>query len=259
MKKALFKFVSCVVFVLMTSCSGDDLLSSYNEGITTRSVSNRASLVYPLSSFVSNVSLSTSDQNSVSSILEELQGEPLGKGYRCIFKKLTTKKVAKISRGDTGTAPASYNASTNEVLLKKTGSTITSNAIQEEFIHAAQDRVYSNGILQYAGKPGTPNIEFEAKIIQELIYCANGYGFGGLGAGPTHADDYTRWIMLLCEDGLFDEKFPSKSEVLSTKYAGYGYYDYMGFFKVKDSGYNKDIIYTLQPLLVDYVNGNYSI
>ena len=64
----------------------------------------------------------------------------------------------------------------------------------------------SNGILQYAGKEGTPNIEFEAKIIQELIYCANGYGFGGLGAGPTHADDYTRWIMLLCEDGFLDEK-----------------------------------------------------
>ena len=112
----------------------------------------------------------------------------------------------------------------------KTGSTIATNSIQEEFIHAAQDRVYFNGILQYAGKEGTPNIEFEAKIIQELIYCANGYGFGGLGAGPTHADDYTRWIMLLCEDGFLDEKFPSLSEVLSTKYAGYGYYNYYGVF-----------------------------
>lgn len=211
-----------------------------------------------MSSFISNVSLSLTDQGSVNSILEELQSNPLGKGYRCVFKKLTTKKVSKISRGDTGTAPASYNAKTNEVLLK-TGSTIATNSIQEEFIHAAQDRVYFNGILQYAGKEGTPNIEFEAKIIQELIYCANGYGFGGLGAGPTHADDYTRWIMLLCEDGFLDERFPSLSEVLSTKYAGYGYYNYMEFFKVKDPGYNKGIIYSMQPSLLDYISNNYGI
>lgn len=143
--------------------------------------------------------------------------------------------------------------------MLKTGSIIATNSIQEEFIHAAQDRVYFNGILQYAGKEGTPNIEFEAKIIQELIYCANGYGFGGLGAGPTHADDYTRWIMLLCEDGFLDERFPSLSEVLSTKYAGYGYYNYMEFFKVKDPGYNKGIIYSMQPSLLDYISNNYGI
>ena len=90
----------------------------------------------------------------------------------------------------------------NELMSKATPQNVDSVSYthldvykRQEFIHAAQDRVYFNGILQYAGKEGTPNIEFEAKIIQELIYCANGYGFGGLGAGPTHADDYTRWIM----------------------------------------------------------------
>ena len=258
MKKKMFKFISCIAILFMVSCSGDDLLFSYEDDVTTRGLSGRASLTYPMSSFINNVSLSLTDQGSVNSILEELQSNPLGKGYRCVFKKLTTKKVSKISRGDTGTAPASYNAKTNEVLLK-TGSTIATNSIQEEFIHAAQDRVYFNGILQYAGKEGTPNIEFEAKIIQELIYCANGYGFGGLGAGPTHADDYTRWIMLLCEDGFLDEKFPSLSEVLSTKYAGYGYYNYMEFFKVKDPGYNKGIIYNMQPSLLDYISNNYGI
>ena len=168
MKKKMFKFISCIAILFMVSCSGDDLLFSYEDDVTTRGLSGRASLTYPMSSFINNVSLSLTDQGSVNSILEELQSNPLGKGYRCVFKKLTTKKVSKISRGDTGTAPASYNAKTNEVLLK-TGSTIATNSIQEEFIHAAQDRVYFNGILQYAGKEGTPNIEFEAKIIQELI------------------------------------------------------------------------------------------
>lgn len=258
MKSYLFKFISCVAVLFMASCSEDDLLSSMNEGNTTKGVSARVSLVYPMTSFISNISLSITDQSSVNSILEELQGDPLGKGYRSIFKKLTTKKVSKIARGNTGTAPASYNASTNEVLLK-TGSTISITSIQEEFIHAAQDRTYFNGIAQYGGKAGTPNIEFEAKIIQELLYCANGYGFGGLGSGPTHEDEYTRWIMLLCEDGLFNEKFPSMSEVLATKYAGYGYYNYMDFFKAKDPNYNKGIIFSMQPLLIDYINSNYGI
>ena len=45
----------------------------------------------------------------------------------------------------------------------------------------------------------------------------------------------------------------------STKYAGYGYYNYMEFFKVKDPGYNKGIIYSMQPSLLDYINNNYGI
>lgn len=221
------------------------LLFSYEDDVTTRGLSGRASLTYPMSSFINNVSLSLTDQGSVNSILEELQSNPLGKGYRCVFKKLTTKKVSKISRGDTGTAPASYNAKTNEVLLK-TGSTIATNSIQEEFIHAAQDRVYFNGILQYAGKEGTPNIEFEAKIIQELIYCANGYGFGGLGAGPTQPMIiqgglccYVKMVFLMKNFLLYQMCY--LLNMLDRLLQLYG------VFKVKDPGYNKGIIYSMQP------------
>ena len=31
------------------------------------------------------------------------------------------------------------------------------------------------------------------------------------------------------------------------------------FFKVKDPGYNKGIIYSMQPSLLDYINNNYGI
>lgn len=35
--------------------------------------------------------------------------------------------------------------------------------VQEELVHAGQNRIYPNGIAQYGGGAGTPNIEFEAK------------------------------------------------------------------------------------------------
>lgn len=82
MKKKMFKFISCITILFMVSCSGDDLLFSYEDDVTTRGLSGRASLTYPMSSFISNVSLSLTDQGSVNSILEELQSNPLGKGYR---------------------------------------------------------------------------------------------------------------------------------------------------------------------------------
>lgn len=79
MKKKMFKFISCITILFMVSCSGDDLLFSYEDDVTTRGLSGRASLTYPMSSFISNVSLSLTDQGSVNSILEELQSNPLGK------------------------------------------------------------------------------------------------------------------------------------------------------------------------------------
>ena len=255
------KLFSSGIFALMflVSCSENDLFPVTEDmSIAEVSPATRSSSTYSLSSIVSTISLSATDQSSVNKILNELQSEPLGKGYKPVFKKIATKKVSSISRGNTGTAEASYNPATDAISLK-TGSDIAATQIQEEFIHAAQDMTYSNGISQYAGKTGTPNIEFEAKIIQELIYCANGYGFGGLGSGPTHADEYSRWIVLLCEDGLFDEKFPSMSEVLNTKYSNYGYYDFMGFFKTKSPSYNYSIINGLQPIFLDYVNKNYGL
>ena len=54
MKKKMFKFISCITILFMVSCSGDDLLFSYEDDVTTRGLSGRASLTYPMSSFISN-------------------------------------------------------------------------------------------------------------------------------------------------------------------------------------------------------------
>lgn len=61
----------------------------------------------------------------------------------------------------------------NETFYFKNASTIDAKYLTEEFIHEAQDLVYSNGISQYKSE-GKINIEFEAKLLAEINYVANG-------------------------------------------------------------------------------------
>ena len=50
---------------------------------------------------------------------------------------------------------------------------ITSKNITEEILHAAQDLIYENGTYQYS-IVGSPNIEFEAKLLVEINNVVNG-------------------------------------------------------------------------------------
>ena len=36
MKKKMLKFISCIAILFMVSCSGDDLLFSYEDDVTTK-------------------------------------------------------------------------------------------------------------------------------------------------------------------------------------------------------------------------------
>lgn len=258
MKNFHLKFISFAILLLLASCTNDDFISSDSDNNVplTRSTT---SLSYPLNKIVTKNSLGTTDQNTVTSILGVLQGQ-YGDGYIPVFKKIsTTNYISEIKRGNiSGNAPASYNPTTNTITLK-TGTVIQKNYVQEEFIHAAQDRTYSGGIAQYVGTTGTPNVEFEAKIIQEIMFCVvDGGGFGSLGAGPVYSDEYIRWIVAICTQGSIDT-FPSMSKVLSTKYSNLGYYDFLDYFKIKDSQYNKNTIYSLKPQLIDYIYNNYGL
>lgn len=259
MKIFHFKFISFAILLLLASCNNDDFISSERDNNASISTRGTTALRYPINSFVTTNSLNSTDANTVTSILNVLQGK-YGDGYIPVFKRIaTTKYVSEIRRGAiSGNVPASYNPSTNIVTLK-TGTTIQQNYVQEEFIHAAQDRTYSGGILQYVGTTGTPNIEFEAKIIQEMMYyIIDGGGFGNLGAGPIYSDEYIRWIVAICTDGSSDT-FPTMTKVLSTKYSSLGYYDFLDYFKIKDSQYNHNTIYSLKPQLIDYINNNYGL
>jgi len=131
-------------------------------------------------------------------------------------------------------------------------SSITAEQLGEELNHAGQNRIYSGGIAQYTGGKGTPNIEFEAKLIIELGFAMNDLPCGGLVCVGTHYDEMSRWLLELCSDG----KFPSMSKTLNTKINDYDYYNMIDFFKVKDSSYNKETNYNLKPNYINYIYNN---
>lgn len=153
-----------------------------------------------------------------------------------------------------GPAQAAYNPYTNSVILK-IGATITENVLPEELIHAGQNRIYPKGIAQYSGRVGTPNIEFEAKLTQDLILYINALPFG-LGEGENNAIEYSQWLIKLCGD-VNSPTFPSMDSVLTISQDGNGYYDMMREFKSKAYQYNYEIIDTLKPLYIKYTSKNY--
>lgn len=252
-----------ISFLCLSSCTNEDFLLSEEskscdyENVATPIEKSITSSNYTLDNIVTIISLTTTEKSTVNKILNDLQTDPIGKGYTSVFNKIATKKISKISRDGTRNVPAYYVPSTNAIVLSKT-TTINQYSLQEEFIHAAQDRTYSGGINQYASTTGTPNIEFEAKMIQDLINTVSEVPFGYMGIGPTHDDDYIRWIIQLTEDGNLNLKFPSLTDVMNVKEkkSSYGYYDFMTCFKAKAESYNFAVIKSLKPLFLDYVSKN---
>ncbi len=243
--------------LLFTACSNDEdyLFKEFEKTESTRSI-EATTLAYPLSSFITTVSLTSSDEARLNEILDFMQ-TTLGNGYNPLFKKLKSSPIAKIYRGTTdGTAPAAYNPTSNVIILK-TGATITDNMLEEELVHAGQNRVYSGGIAKYAKTAGTPNIEFEAKLTQDLISYVNDGPFS-LGAGPNNIDEYTAWVMSICGD-TETPKFPSMPTVLTVKEGTWGYYQMVDAFKTKAAQYNYPVLTTLKPLYINYTYINYGL
>lgn len=136
---------------------------------------NDYTLMYPLNSFIEIISLDESDRASMDNTLNIMQTD-LGNGYNPLFSMLLQKlKIKKISRGLLdGGAQGAYNPGSNTLVLN-INTPIILNVISEELIHAGQNRVYKYGIKQYNEK-GKPNIEFEAKVTQDLINFLNDWG-----------------------------------------------------------------------------------
>lgn len=251
-----YKYLSILAIALLfTACSSDEeyLVNKIEKTEHTRST-DAVNLTYPLSSFITNVDLSSTDQARLNEILSFMQ-TTLRDGYNPLFKILKSLPIAKIYREETdGTAPAAYNPTSNVVILK-TGTDITDNMLEEELVHAGQNRIYTGGIAQYAKTSGTPNIEFEAKLTQDLISYVNGGAFS-LGAGPNNYDEYSAWVMSICDDSN-EPTFPSMDTVLTVKEGSYDYYQMVEAFKTKASQYDYPVLTTLKPLYINYTYINY--
>lgn len=250
---------------MISACTNENYyyLSQINSNETTRSdvAIDITSLTYPMPTFIDTIYLSETDQYTVNGYLSDMQNE-FGKWYLPLFEKITTNKISKIyrsnipsntSKGENHPAAAYYTI--KNILVFSKEADIRYNSLCEELIHAGQHRIYKEGITQYGKKEGASNIEFEAKLVQDIINCINDLPFS-LGEGVDNYIQYTQWILDICENknnNIID--FPSLSTVLTTttEKDSLGYYDMAVSFAKKYPIYDFDVDRELKPEYIDYI------
>lgn len=103
-------------------------------------------------------------------------------------------------------------------------------------------------------------IEFEAKLIICIISLCNGEGYfsplqpGERTDSPLQAAFHYWLDAIITNNGK--SSFPSMEKVLTTTYNGYGYYDMLEEFILRNPAYNYPIDYTLEPELIEYLYEN---
>ena len=127
----------------------------------------------------------------------------------------------------------------------------------EELIHHVQNVLYPNGISQYnLDNGGISQIEFEAKVLQDILCMINMDGCQFLGAvvDENNSDQgYSAWLLSVCQSG---ESFPDNDDLFMKEASDdKNYLDYLNIFN-EDSNrnnYNSEIIDDLLPVLFNYL------
>ena len=166
-----------------------------------------------VSSAVSNIALKVSLNADGIGLLNEVTQKKL---QQCAYQLMNAHlmsyngKFSDIFINASGTE-GGYNPNTKALSFKDNNSIWGS--FPEEFIHLFQDYYYPGGTAQYLDN-GHNNIEFEAKLLVDLLNMINSYqnpnetgGFGYLGGGSQYKDYYIKWLdALLIASG---NKIPS--------------------------------------------------
>lgn len=241
--------LSCIG--MLFSCTSEmDEFDDFQNAVVSRSVSTTSSLTYPISSFAQECSFSGEDLSEFEEMLSLMQSyDYMGHVYNPLFEyaKNGGNKLSSIGRDSNISTQGGYNPRTKAILINSTAS--ISNVFPEEFIHFSQDIYYPGGTTQYITK-GKPNIEMEAKIIED---CAALYGSvcSYYGAGPTYAEQYRQWVWDFVYESI--DNFPSMNDVLTHKVSNIGYRDFVEDLKKKDASYNYESLNSLNPILIDFI------
>ncbi|MDR0687620.1 MAG: hypothetical protein LBF55_02910 [Prevotellaceae bacterium] len=148
---------------------------------------------------------------------------------------------------------AAYDPLTKDMYFRSND--YISTLFPEEFIHFFQDNYYPGGIDQYRKNTmvGFANIEFEAKLIQDLLCVRRDGVCPALAAGLNKSSEYSEWIE---EIGRENDHFPNYTELLqrSPNWGNYNYWDFLEDFKLKYPEYNKPTEPNLTPKVVNFLN-----
>lgn len=171
-------------------------------------------------------------------------------GYSTIFDYLSNANVkfSNVRIDPNMIGGASFNPKTKELKFKS-AKNIQGCFLGEEFLHLYQDHLYE-GLSKYYNKPGISNIEFEAKLIYDIMVTKNPIG-GACKLSPNmkNEDAFNKW---LCDIANKSDRFPSYDMMLerNPKYKNLNYWDFLEEFRSVDPAYDYPSIRDFKPEVI---------
>ncbi len=165
---------------------------------------------------------------------------------QCAFKYINSMgiKFSDVVVNPSLKDPGAFYASTGVYAVQSINSISVSFA--EEYIHAFQHQIYG-GIEKYSGV-GRANIEFEAKLIQDLSCIYSGYACPKYGKGVNYHVQYENWINEITNYGMKNVTF---DEIFHTSYNGLTYWDFLEDYVSPIPDYNTGIDMNLAPRVLN--------
>lgn len=178
-------------------------------------------------------------------------------GYNTMYNYLTQNggHFNGVSINPNSSDPANYNSHTGNLTFQS-NSTISTIYLQEEFVHLFQNSIYPGGIEQYSNN-GHSNIEFEAKLIEDIICTIYNPGCAYYGSTFSNNADYINWLYIITNDGT---TFPNFNALLTQhqECGSKNYWDFLNDFATNPDkpNYNYPVNSILIPLGINYININ---
>lgn len=175
-------------------------------------------------------------------------------GYEAMYNYLTKKgaKIDSIKIDPSIKEPGNYDPSTNTMAFRSTSEIY--RAFSEEFIHFFQQNYYDKGITPYMGK-GRSNIEFEAKLIQDIFNSIAPTQSGSMsyGIGTKYSKEYKDWLSAVTKNETY---IPNFSDLLdqSPEWGNLNYWHFLEDFKESKPNYNYPTDSLLSPKVINYLH-----
>lgn len=151
-------------------------------------------------------------------------------------------------------SPAAYYAQSNTLEFRSNEDIY--NGFPEEFIHFFQNMNYPGGISQY-DDVGRSNIEFEAKLMQDLLCNVKGLGCPDYGTSQNskYLESYGYWIDAMTNGGT---QMPDYNDLLrrDPEWENLNYWDFMEDFCSEHPNYDYPIDRNLTPQALGFIKNN---
>lgn len=175
--------------------------------------------------------------------------------YKALFDYLTAKgkKISSIAIDPAQKAPGAYNPVTNKMTYSSNSSIYI--AFTEEFIHFFQQNYYEGGAAQYIDRKGHANIEFEAKLTQDILNTINPRGsfqYYGLNADSPYGEEYLDWLGKITKKGTQMPNYNDLVEIKSPE-KNLNYWHFMQEFVVNKPSYKTLIKNDLPPASINFL------